>query len=40
MQMGKEQKNFLLGYFLHDWQRSLLAQEIRRYAPQVFPTPS
>ena len=29
-----------IGYFLHDWQRSPLAQEIRRYAPQVFPAPS
>lgn len=25
-----------IGYFLHDWQHSLLAQEIHHYAPQVF----
>lgn len=29
-----------ISYFLHDWQRSPLAQEIRRYAPQVFHAPS
>ncbi len=29
-----------MSYFLHNWQRSPLAQEIRRYAPQVFPAPS
>jgi hypothetical protein len=29
-----------MSYFLHNWQRSPLAQEIRRSAPQVFPAPS
>jgi hypothetical protein len=29
-----------IGYFLHDWQHSPLAQEIHRYAPQVFARPS